>query len=205
MDRNIYLVRHGTSVGNKLGVVCGWEDYDLDLEGVEEANATGKILDPVDSIRSSDLLRAKRTTDIINNYLKCSNVIYSPNLRERNYGGLEGKKYSDLSIDKKEMTGQDALDSIGKFVGVETIDHMKGRLVLTLDDIFNSDDQSVLWSSHGFANTVAASIFLGKELKVDDLYKQKRGQVGLFVLDENKRTIEFVPDYAKYKESLAKS
>src|SRR5258706_7388758 len=62
-----YIVRHAESEANKAGIRAGQMDYDLSDEGVEQAKKRAEELLHVQFVAafSSDLLRAKRTAEII--------------------------------------------------------------------------------------------------------------------------------------------
>ncbi len=86
-----YLVRHGQTDWNKEKKLQGQTDVPLNEEGEEQAKQLARVLHEVnfDLAFSSDLLRAKRTAEIIllekNLHIEVTNV-----LRERNFGELEG-------------------------------------------------------------------------------------------------------------------
>lgn len=91
----LFLIRHGISEWNKLGLWTGWKDPDLSPEGFEEAKNAAKHLDgyKIDMIYTADLKRTIQTAEIIKKELNLKNLdlTISPALRERNYGDLAGK------------------------------------------------------------------------------------------------------------------
>ena len=93
----IYIVRHGESVSNVKGVVAGHADYELTEEGEQQARILGEKLKHVhfDQVFSSDLIRAKRTAELITLEKKLA-IETTQVLRERNYGNFEGKTHKDL-------------------------------------------------------------------------------------------------------------
>lgn len=93
-----YIVRHGKTEWNKKGFIQGHKDSKLTHEGEAEAYALGKELKDIkfDLVFSSDLLRAKRTAEIIALEKKLA-VETTKLLRERSFGSFEGKHYSTLS------------------------------------------------------------------------------------------------------------
>lgn len=86
----IYLIRHGLDDERYIG---GYSDVNLIKEGVEQIiNARNFIIDKnlyITKIYSSDIKRAKETTNIINEKLK-KEVIYLKDLREQDKGLLTG-------------------------------------------------------------------------------------------------------------------
>ncbi len=77
----------------------GSEDIPLNDQGLAQALSAGKLLknEPINTIVTSPLLRARKTADIITRYL---NVIEMPELQEACWGENEGKqKENGLWID----------------------------------------------------------------------------------------------------------
>ena len=94
----IYAIRHGQTDWNKEGIIQGGgSNCPLNDEGVMQAKILAQKLKDfhITKIYSSDLLRAKQTAEEINKILKVE-VVYSPLLRETNYGEVEGKKSADI-------------------------------------------------------------------------------------------------------------
>jgi len=89
-----YLVRHGETDWNKNGTTQGQTDTLLNEVGLKQAKeAAGKLKNiKFDLAFSSDLIRAKRTTEIITLEHKLA-VETTKLLRERNFGSLTGKSY----------------------------------------------------------------------------------------------------------------
>jgi len=88
---SIYLVRHGETVANVSGVVVGQTDSSLTENGLRQIEETAEILKDIhfDAVFSSDLLRAKRTAEVIAKE-KALTIATSEALRERFYGIHEG-------------------------------------------------------------------------------------------------------------------
>ena len=91
----LILIRHGQSVWNAENRFTGWTDVDLSEKGVEEAEEAGNELrdQVIDVIHTSDLIRAKRTAEIVilANVSSSDTVTKSDwRLNERNYGSLQG-------------------------------------------------------------------------------------------------------------------
>ena len=88
----VYLVRHGKDDETVRG---GWSNHGLLPVGIEQVNKlAAKMIAAnmkVGHMYSSDLQRAKETTEILSKYLKCS-IEYNSDLRETNNGDLAGMK-----------------------------------------------------------------------------------------------------------------
>lgn len=93
----ILLTRHGQTEWNVLGKVQGRADIELNANGIQQAEQTGKSLENemIDLIICSPLKRAKQTAEII-----CKNrnipIIYDEGVIERDFGEFE-------CINKKEF------------------------------------------------------------------------------------------------------
>ncbi len=95
----LIFVRHGESEGNKSGRFNGSKDFALTQKGREQVKKTAEYLDKckIDIAYSSDLSRAKETTQIIANR-QGIDIIESADLREINGGSFEGVLYDELSV-----------------------------------------------------------------------------------------------------------
>jgi|TARA_B100001996_G_scaffold65448_1_gene47354 2,3-bisphosphoglycerate-dependent phosphoglycerate mutase len=92
---NLILIRHGQSVWNAENRFTGWTDVDLSDKGVGEAEEAGNELrnQTIDVVHTSDLIRAKRTAEIVMQSNVCSEGTVTKSdwrLNERNYGALQG-------------------------------------------------------------------------------------------------------------------
>lgn len=88
----LYVVRHGETDWNATGRIQGHTDIDLNSQGEEQAKVLSEKLQNVkfSAVYSSDLLRAKRTAEIIVLEKKLA-VETTKLLRERNFGHFEGQ------------------------------------------------------------------------------------------------------------------
>ncbi|MCI5674600.1 MAG: histidine phosphatase family protein [Ezakiella sp.] len=91
----IYILRHGETDYNKEGRLQGQLDIDLNQNGIMQAEALKKSLSSLsfDKIYSSDLIRAKRTAEII---AGTRTIILDKRLREIDLGSWQGRTYDDL-------------------------------------------------------------------------------------------------------------
>lgn len=91
----IYLIRHGLDDESRIG---GWSDVSLTNEGIKQVEKAKKyIIDNLsfEKIISSDVKRAKETSQIINKNLN-KKITYTKKLREQSKGKYNGVKKSDL-------------------------------------------------------------------------------------------------------------
>jgi broad specificity phosphatase PhoE len=92
----IYLVRHGQTVWNEEGRLCGSSDVPLSGEGLAQAQKLAARLKSIDiaAIYSSPLLRARQTAEAIAAHHPIEVKVES-DLREIDYGDWEGLKVAD--------------------------------------------------------------------------------------------------------------
>ena len=89
----LHLVRHGEYELNKVG---GWTDDHLSKKGIKQIKGLSKKIDSdYDLFVSSDLVRARESSEILNEKLKMD-IIYDSGFREINSGILNNTTIDDL-------------------------------------------------------------------------------------------------------------
>ena len=93
----ITTIRHGETDWNRERKPQGSRDIALNETGIKQAEKLAIRLaeEPCDIIYTSDLLRAKKTAEIINQKHNAQ-LIESSQLRESSFGEFEGKTMNDL-------------------------------------------------------------------------------------------------------------
>ena len=91
------LTRHGQTAWNEIRKVQGHSDTELTPEGIRQAELLARNcpLEKISAIYSSDLIRAKTTAEILAKKFNLQ-VQLEKNLREINFGDLEGKTLADF-------------------------------------------------------------------------------------------------------------
>ena len=120
----IFLVRHGKDDGNYRG---GWSSMPLTEEGINQVKKLAEFLNTqkdyynIEKIISSDLERARQTTNIINEKLNV-NVEFTERLREMNNGKIAGMLnkdvekiypglyYNTLRMDERDPGGESPIE-----------------------------------------------------------------------------------------------
>lgn len=152
-----YLMRHGQTEWNVQRRVQGHTDTPLTAEGLEQARERAQSLRGVhfDAVFSSDLLRAKRTAEIViadHNLLVTTNKL----LREQFFGSYEGAYVEEFREElrrmievRKTLSLQENLDlDIGG--GAETHMQVTTRLITFLREASAAyPGKTVLIVSHG--------------------------------------------------------
>lgn len=147
-DYNIklHLIRHGQYDVTKVG---GWTDDSLSIKGKEEVkNLLNKLDNDYDLFVSSDLVRAKETSEILNEKLKM-NIDFNKGFREIDMGVLNtttlkefSEKYKDLDFSKMKPDE--------KFPGGESQNEFFERVnKASLELLENNKNKKILLVTHG--------------------------------------------------------
>ena len=97
METTIFLVRHGETVDNARQIMQGQMPGELNQQGREQARQVAERLavEQVDAVVSSDLRRAVQTAEVIAGRHGLD-VVTTPLLRERDWGGFTGRYIPSL-------------------------------------------------------------------------------------------------------------
>jgi 2,3-bisphosphoglycerate-dependent phosphoglycerate mutase len=106
----LILIRHGQSIWNAENRFTGWTNVKLSEKGEREALDAGISLSKIsiDSVHTSDLIRAQRTAEIImenNDVSSKFSTYFDFRLNERNYGELQG-------LNKKETAEKHGAEQV---------------------------------------------------------------------------------------------
>lgn len=156
MDKNkychIYVVRHGQTDWNVQSIIQGHSDIPLNENGVMQAKQLTEKMTSVkfDAVFSSDLIRAKRTAEIIVLEKKLA-VKTTEALRERFFGRFEGKDWRQYDreivtlLKKYRKAGYDQKKAV-----METDESMVQRVIPFLREVaVGYSGKTVLMVSHG--------------------------------------------------------
>lgn len=149
----LYLVRHGETVDNVNCILQGQTQGCLTPEGIKQAESVRDRMagERIDAFVSSDLKRSYDTCSIIA-APHGMDVVTTPLLRERDWGGFTGMYIPDL---KGKVWPED----------VETLEAMRARAGRFLDFIRNTyPDMTVLAVGHGIINKAVQSVYWNKPM-----------------------------------------
>lgn len=155
---NLYIFRHGETDWNLKGLMQGHTDIALNSTGITQADSIiPKLKDKnIEFIFSSDLQRARETTEIVSKGLGV-NFTFHKEIREANLGVAEGKKIFEISKEYNELfweTKSLANDNFYEFSypkGERRGDLQSRLLNFVNDTILNSGFRNVCLSIHGAA------------------------------------------------------
>ena len=100
----IIIARHGQSEHNVAKLISGGgSNPALSPEGVTQAHKLGEVLlaeysNKFSFMVTSSMLRTNKTGEIANEYLNIEQVYYDRELREKEYGNLEGRANNALTL-----------------------------------------------------------------------------------------------------------
>ncbi|KAI3340300.1 histidine phosphatase superfamily [Ustulina deusta] len=166
----LLLVRHGESVDNVAGLYAGSRDSSLTNHGVLQAKRLGahiasrrSIIGPVTHLFASNLQRACQTADAIAEACQLQNedstslvtpgVIRVEDLREKDFGSLEGKKFGIKENDDDAESPQSMRLRIDRF-----LDHHLGPII----DQLAAENATVVVVSHGIILNVLLKALISR-------------------------------------------
>ena len=123
----VIVVRHGETFGNISHIVESRTHGRLTYHGKEQAQAAAYELkdEPVDIVYCSNLQRCVDTALILADYHPAATLVPLYQLRERNHGGYEGKRWEDVPFEDYEgaylhqrMPGGESWHDVERRVGV---------------------------------------------------------------------------------------
>ena len=186
----LYLIRHGQTDWNVKGITQGETDIPLNSEGIKQAHDLRKTLKDIqfDAVFSSDLIRAKRTAEIIAADQELA-VATTTLIRERRYGKQEGEDERILqkfyetwkSLNKKERA------KYKPFPGYETNEKLVSRFITFLREVAVAySKKTVLIVSHGgimraFLNHLSEETYLDGAISNMAYIKLKSDGVDFFI------------------------
>lgn len=160
----LFLVRHGKSEWNKLGLWTGWTDVELIEEGFDEAARAGEALkdEEIHSVHTSPLKRTHQTFDALKRAAGKPELghVSHPALNERHYGIHTGKNKWEV----KEAVGEEEFQKIRRswdhpIPEGETLKAVHDRVVPYFEDVVRKElveGRNVLIVAHG--NTLRALV-----------------------------------------------
>lgn len=143
----ILIVRHGETEENIHQVLQGQSHNALSKNGKLQASALAKRLkgERIDGLYSSDLKRARETSEIISEATMLP-IIYMEELRERNYGEFQGKAVKDYEL-AVSVSGLD--NHLFRPTGGESYGELEQRVISAFQSIVvDHKNEVVMMVSH---------------------------------------------------------
>jgi probable phosphoglycerate mutase len=165
----LILVRHGETVDNVRQIMQGQTQGALTENGVRQAQELAEQLrsEPIDAFVASDLKRSVDTCRILAQ-LHGKEVVETPLLRERDWGGFTGRYIPDL---KNEVWPDD----------IESLEALQARARRFLDYIKDAyPGQRVLAVGHGIINKAIQAVHFGKTMR--EVQKMSNCEIRVLVI-----------------------
>ena len=163
----LLLVRHGITEFNSARKFLGYSDIKLSATGYRQVERLRDRLvdDKIDAVYSSDLRRALVTAEVISSGHKVD-IVICPELREVNYGNVEGLTFEEISRLYPEVA--ESLTNFNlrlNFPGGEGFEGFIERTSKFLDKLKrHTPSQTILIVSHGGPLRVLVCCLLGIDL-----------------------------------------
>ncbi len=188
MATEITIVRHGETTWNVEKRIQGHSNSKLTENGLLQAELVGNALAKrqFNVLISSDLERAAETAKIINKTLLLPHE-YNPNLRERSFGIMEGKTFSEIKQQlpeeyeayKKRQTNHIIPEG-------ESIEQLFKRVTNEIENISRKyHNQKVLIVSHGLVLEMMMYKTFSIELGKPRVFSINNSSISSFYIDGN--------------------
>ena len=159
MTTNVYLARHGETVGNIEGRFCGHSETDLTPLGVAQARALGRRLNGLrfDGVYASDLSRAAKTAEYALEDHHGMAPVLDPAFREMHYGEWESRVGREIGQESPALLADFFRCKVQAAPGGESVQQLRTRTAAGLRNVVaRHSDGTVLVVSHG--NAIAAML-----------------------------------------------
>ena len=165
----LYLVRHGETVDNANHIMQGQTQGELNENGIAQAHEVSRKLaaESIDAFVSSDLKRSIDTCRIIA-APHGKDVVETPLLRERDWGGFTGLYIPDLK--DKEWPDD-----------IESLEQLQVRASCFLDFIRTQfPNMRVVAVGHGIINKAIQSVY--HRLPMNEIKRMENAEVRILEL-----------------------
>ena len=183
---NWIIFRHAESNWNKKGIFQGQKNPKLSSNGLIQASKIHLGLKglSLDYIYSSDLERAKKTAEILNNSLRLP-IEITDNIREIGFGEWEGLKRNEVQTKYPYEYNQWIRNGLilDKIKDAETLDHLTTRLTQFIADVKlrHTDEKNIVVVSHGGTIRILAKMLLG--LTIEQPISMSTNNTGISIIE----------------------
>jgi broad specificity phosphatase PhoE len=159
------LVRHSEVIEKYQGCYNGHLDISLSQKGLEDAKKLGKKLQEqhFDIIYCSDLLRAKETLNALE--LNSTNIIYTPDLREKSWGEHEGMSFEEIT--QTGLKYENFQQWINALDGEPTKNYIQ-RIAKFLQNLKQTQDKNILIITH--SGVIKTMLHITQEISLEEAF-----------------------------------
>lgn len=178
------LTRHGQTTENLEGILQGQSPGHLNATGIAQAESLREQLcsKDYDIFLCSDLERTRISADIINRKLQLP-IIYTPLLRERDWGEYTGRFIKDITLPPSQFPPS-----------IENAGQLAARAEQFLKYIFNNyNGQRILAMGHGYFNRCVQALI--EKRTVHDTPRWDNTELRTFHIDSKVLTHRGPTDY----------
>jgi probable phosphoglycerate mutase len=187
----LYVVTHPEATHHVDGLVGGWFDSDLTSRGLAHAGRIAEALagriptDAAVEVFSSDLLRARRTAEVVAERLAVG-VVLDADLREKSYGEAGGRPQAwlDERFIPPPAVGERMRHDEG-VPGAETRWELAVRAYAALDRILQSKAEHQVVITHGGTATFLLAAWIGMPIGAAGLVGFHLSSGGITLLRED--------------------
>lgn len=167
LSNTYYILRHGKSLANDEELIVSHPDqgvpqYGLSEEGRRQVASTitealrNHLLDRTTIIIASDFKRTRESAEIAHQLLSTEDIILTPKLRERFFGGWEKQNHRNY----QRVWEEDALNGGHKHNDVESTREVLARTTSLIRDLEEQySGRTILLVSHGDALQILQTAF----------------------------------------------
>ena len=192
MTKEVYIVRHGQTEYNRLGIWQGsGVDSELNATGWKQAQSFYEYYKdiPFDLLVHSQLKRSKET---LSPFLKLGiPTVERAEINEISWGRFEGKPHTEESVMeyKQVISSWEKQDyHIGFTEGESALDLSK-RVGQFVDWLLEIEKQKILVCSHG--RTIRALLCLMQNEELSEMEKYRHHNTGVFYAEKNHHLFKF--------------
>lgn len=180
----LYITRHGETGYNRLNLLMGRRDVEINENGLAQAHELGRRLQEmdVDFIISSPLVRAKKTAEIVSQCIH-KELKLDDRLTERSVGVYEGLTKKEVKEKQFQRGYGNDMDKIYNEIPLsgESANDVQKRVFAMLNELEkNYPDKKILIVTHAFIArminkyfnpNISAEEFFNFELKSTEIKK----------------------------------
>lgn len=198
----LLLVRHGTSEFNSTRRFAGYSDVEMIAAGYQQVEKLRDRLaeEKINAIYASDLKRARVTAELLSAGRQLE-VITCPELREVNYGAVEGLTFAEISQLYPEVAELVTNSSLQlNFPGGESFTEFIERTSRFLDRLQgHAPSETMLIVSHGGPLRVLVCRLLGLDLNCWGQFRFDNASLSIVETHPHRAIISLLNDVSHLK------